>query len=344
VALRRAGSLASGTVPAAPALPDGRTSRPLTPDDVDAVAGLLQAAEKVDDTGENLEADDLTEWWVDELVDLGRDGVAVHGADGGLVAFAVAIAPPTFRDALSVHLEGRVHPEHRRRGIGRALLRWQLARGAEISAERHPEAPARLAVGVVESMAGLEALVRSEGLVAERWYRLMERPLLELPAPPDLDDVELARFEWDRDDEVRRAHNAAFTRHHGSSERDPQSWQVMFTGQRAFRPDLSTLALVDGGVAAYALVYVYDSDTRATGVPDAHFGQIGTLPEHRGRGLASAAVTASLRAAAAGGCGRASLQVDSDNVTGALRLYEGLGFTTRRSSVSWARLLPPAGA
>ncbi len=83
------------------------------------------------------------------------------------------------------------------------------------------------------------------------------------------------------------------------------------------------------------------SDTRATGVRDAHFGQIGTLPEHRGRGLASAAIAASLRVAADSGCDRASLQVDSDNVTGALRLYEGLGFTLRRTSVSWTRALPP---
>ena len=328
-------------MPAPLRLPDGLTARPLTPDDVDAVAGLLQAAEKADDTGENFEADDLTEWWVNELVDLGRDGIAVCGGDGGIVAFGTAIAPPTFRDAFAVYLEGRVHPEHRRRGIGGAVLDWQLARGAEIHAERHPEAPARLSVGVFETMSGLAALVERAGLRAERWYRLMERPLTDLPP---VDALDLVPFSWDRDDEVRRAHNAAFTRHHGSSERDPASWQVMFTGQRAFRPELSRLVLVDDAVAAYALVYVYDSDTRATGIADAHFGQIGTLPEHRGRGLATAAIAASLRAAADAGCGRASLQVDSENVTGALRLYEGLGFSVRRTSVSWARNLPPIGS
>lgn len=116
---------------------------------------------------------------------------------------------------------------------------------------------------------------------------------------------------------------------------------MLFTGQRSFRPDLSVLAVVEGTVAAYALVYVYESDTLATGVRTAHFGQIGTLPPFRGMGLASAAVTASLRTAAAAGCDVAALQVDSDNVTGALRLYEALGFTTRRTQVSWARELPP---
>jgi ribosomal protein S18 acetylase RimI-like enzyme len=317
------------------------TSRPLTPDDVDAVAGLLEAAEKVDDTGENFDADDLTEWWVNELVDLSRDGLAVCTEDGAVVAFGAAIAPPTFRDAFTVYLEGGVHPAVRDRGIGRAVLAWQLARGTEMHAERHPEAPGRLAIAVHARQASLESLGRRAGMEPIRWYRHMERPLDDLPA---VGAAELVPFTWDRDDEVRRAHNAAFTRHHGSSERDPASWQVLFTGQRAFRPELSTLVLLDGAVAAYALVYIYDSDTRATGVQDAYFGQIGTLPEHRGRGLASAAIGASLHAAAGAGCQVASLQVDSDNLTGALRLYEGLGFRTRRSSVSWARMLPPVTA
>jgi mycothiol synthase len=324
-------------------LPAGYTARPLGPDDVDAVAALLDTAEKADDTGEHPDADDLTEWWVNDLVDLSRDGLAAHGADGDLAGYATVIAPPTFRDAFGVYLEGRVHPEQRGRGLGRALLAWQLARGAEVHAEHHPEAPARLAVSVPATMPRLEALARRAGMSAGRWYRLMERPLDDLPAVPDVAGVELEPFDWNRDDEVRRAHNAAFTRHHGSSERDPASWQLMFTGQRAFRPDLSVLAVQDGAVVAYALVYVYESDTRATGVREAHFGQIGTLPDARGRGLATAAVAAALRAAAAADCQAAGLQVDSANVTGALRLYEGLGFSTRRTHVSWTRELP-AGA
>ena len=327
-------------MPDLPALPEGHAARPLTADDVDAVAALLAAAEQVDDTGEFPDADDLTEWWVNEFVDLPSDGLAVTDGDGGVVAFGTALAPPTFRDAFAVHLEGRVHPSHRGRGIGRAVLDWQLARGAEIHAERHPEAPGRLSVAVPETMPALAALSRRAGLTAARWYRYMERRLAGLPEPPPV-EAELVPFDWDRDDEVRRAHNAAFTEHHGSSERDEASWQVMFTGQRAFRPDLSTLALVDGAVAAYALVYVYEADTRATGVRQAHFGQIGTLPGFRGRGLARAAIAASLRAAAGAGCHTAGLEVDTGNVTGAVRLYEALGFRVRRTRVSWARALAP---
>ena len=327
-----------------PALPDGLTARPLQADDVAAVAALLAASEQLDDTGEYPDADDLAEWWSGWSADLAQDGVAVCDPAGLVVGYATTLASPTFRDSFDVFLEGRVRPDHRGRGVGRALLGWQLERGRAVHAERHPEEPGRLKVGVAEAMTSLESMVRRAGLTAERWYRAMERPLTDLPEVTEVPGLEMVPFTPDRDDEVRRAHNASFTEHHGSSERDPATWRSLFTGQRAFRPDLSVLALEDGVVVGYALAYVYEADTLATGKRQLHLGQIGVLPRARGRGVATAVIAASMRAGAENECVAAGLDVDSGNVTGALRLYEALGFRTTRTSVSWELALPPVGA
>jgi mycothiol synthase len=312
-------------------------------DDAAAVAAVLAAAESIDGTGEYPDATDVADSWVDWNAELDRDGVAVCDGSGLLIASATATASPTFREAFAVHLEGRVRPDHRGRGIGRRLMSWLLTRGTEIHAERHPEAPGSLVVSVAERMTDLESLVRRAGMRPERWYRQMERPLTDLPPVRPIDGVELLSYTPDRDDEVRRAHNAAFLEHHGSSERDPATWQSLFTGQRAFRPDLSVLALEDGVLLGYVLSYVYEADTLATGQRRVDLGQIGVLPHGRGRGVASAVIAAALRAAAERGCRSAGLQVDSDNVTGALRLYEQLGFTTSQTQVSWSLALPPVG-
>ncbi|SHN87938.1 Ribosomal protein S18 acetylase RimI [Geodermatophilus obscurus] len=324
-----------------PELPDGLTARSMTADDLPAAAELLAAAEPADDTGEHLDADDLAEWWVDDLVDLSRDGRAVCSADGTPVGVAVVLSPSGAREEHRVALEGRVHPAWRGRGIGRALLDWQLRRGAELHRRDHPELPGRLTVSVYPGMGSLESLVRRAGFAAERWYADMERPLTGLPEVPAVPGVQLVPYDCDRDEEVRRAHNAAFTDHHGSAERDPTAWRAWFTGQRAFRPDLSVLALVDGAVAGYVLGYVYDADTRATGVQQAYLGQLGVLRPARGRGIASAAIVAALRAGAAAGCATAGLQVDTENPTGAFGLYRRLGFAPVRTRVQWARTLPP---
>jgi mycothiol synthase len=254
------------------------------------------------------------------------------------------IASPTFREALAVYLEGRVRPDLRGQGIGRALLAWQLDRGRALHAERHPEAPGALTVEVPGGMPSLEGLVRRAGLAAERWYREMQRPLTDLPDPRPLAGADRVPFTWDRDDEVRRAHNAAFTRHHGSSERDPEAWQALFTGQRSFRPELSRLAVEDGVVVGYVLSYVYEADTAARGTREVVLGQIGVLPQARGRGVATALIAEVLRVAAQQDCQGGALGVDTENVTGALRLYEGLGFRTVRTRVSWTLDLPPVAA
>ncbi|WP_138759484.1 GNAT family N-acetyltransferase [Modestobacter altitudinis] len=312
----------------------------MRPDDVVAIVDLEALAEPVDQTGDLASPEDLTAWFVNDLVDLERDTRVVCSGDE-LVAWASAIAPPTFRDAYGVHLEGRVRPDWRGRGIGRSLLAWQLERGRELHAERHPEAPARLTATVCTTMPSLEALVRRAGLQPVRWFFHMERPLTDLPPRRRVEDVELVPFSWDRDDEVRRAHNAAFTEHYGSSERDVASWQVMFTGQPSFRPDLSVLAVSDGAVVGYALSYVSEATAAATGSRESYFGQIGVVPAARGRGLSKAVIIEALHAAAAADCQTAGLEVDSENVTGALGLYESLGFHTHRTQVSWSHQLAP---
>ena len=321
-------------------LPDGLTARPLSAEDAVGAAALLAAAEQVDETGEHPDAEDIAEWWRGWSLDPGRDGLAVCDPAGLLVAYATVMASPTFRDAFAVYLEGRVRPDLREQGIGRALLAWQLDRGTALHAERHPEAPGALTVEVPGGMPSLEALVRRAGLEAERWYQEMQRPLTGLPDARAVPGIDVVPFAWDRDDEVRRAHNAAFTRHHGSSERDPASWAALFTGQRGFRPDLSRLAVEDGVVVGYVLAYVYEADTAARGTREVVLGQIGVLPAGRGRGVASALITEVLHVAARNDCESAGLGVDTENVTGALRLYEGLGFRKVRSRVSWTLDLP----
>ena len=335
----RLSCLASALVPELPDLPAGLTARPLRADDMAAVADLLAAAEPVDRTGENEDADDLAEFLVNDRVDLGRDSVAVLAGDA-LVGYGCAIDLGDHRDEYALTLFGRVHPDRRGQGIGRALVGWQLARSAELHRERHPEMPGRFAIGVPEAMTSLEALVRRSGFAPVQYYFVMRRPLTDLPAVRPVSGVELRPFDPARDDEVRRVHNLAFVDHFGTAERDAYAWQTWFTGQRAFRPATSRLALADGAVVGYCLVYEYDADTGATGVREAFLGQIGVAASARGRGLGSALIAASLHAAAEDGVDRAGLTVDTDNTTGALQLYERLGFAVEGRETVWAHKVP----
>jgi mycothiol synthase len=324
-------------------LPAGLTARPLHPDDIGAVAKLLDAAEPFDRTGEHEDVDDLTAWFVNERLDLALDSRVVT-ADGEIVGWGTVMDLGDHRDEYALRLDGRVHPDWRGRGIGAAIVGWQLARSRELHDARHPEMGARFALGVTEAHVRLERLVTRLGLRPVQYYFSMQRPLDDLPDVPALEGIDLAPYDWARDDEVRRAHNVAFVDHFGTAERDAYAWRTWFTGQRAFRPDLSRLALAEDAVVGYALVYEHEADTAATGVREAYLGQIGVLPAGRGRGIAKAAIAAALRAAAEDGAERAGLTVDSENTTGALRLYEGLGFEVTHRETVWAYRVPAPAA
>jgi mycothiol synthase len=326
-------------MPELPDLPAGLVARPLAADDMAGLADLLEAAEPVDDTGEHEDADGLAEFLVNDRVDLGRDTVAVLAGDE-LVAYASTVDLGDHRDEFAVMLDGCVHPGWRGRGVGRALLAWGTARCGELHRARHPAMPGRFGVSVPSANTSLERLVQRAGFEPVQYYFVMRRPLTELPPVRRVEGVELVPFDRDRDEEVRRAHNVSFVDHFGTAERDQYAWRTWFTGQKAFRPELSRMALADGAVVGYALVYEYDADTAATGVREAYLGQIGVLPAARGQGVASACIGASLHAAAADGLGRAGLTVDTHNTTGALGLYERLGFTVDRRETVWAYRVP----
>ena len=68
-----------------------------------------------------------------------------------------------------------------------------------------------------------------------------------------------------------------------------------------------------------------------------YIGQVGTRRPWRKRGLASALISASLAAAVADGKSSASLGVDADSPTGAVGVYERLGFEVKHKFVSYRR-------
>ena len=338
-------SLASDAVADLPALPEGLTARPLRADDVAAVAALLAAAEQVDDTGEYLDADDLTEWWTGWRADLARDGVAVCDAAGLVVGYATALASATFRDAFRVYLEGRVRPDQRGEGIGRALLDWQLERGRG-GARRAPSGGAGPARGRrrPRRCRRWRGWCRRAGLTAERWYRDMERPL---------------------DRPARRAPAVAGRRagavHAGTgttrcgARTTPPSPSTTAPASATPRPGrrCSPVSARSGPTcrcwrwrtapsSATSLAYVYEADTRATGERQIHLGQIGVLPQARGRGLATAVIAAALRAGAAERLrGRRAWASTARTSPGRCGSTRALGFATVRSQRGLVSTLPP---
>jgi mycothiol synthase len=261
--------------------------------------------------------------------------------EGRLAAAALVAPPPPAGNR--VFLLGGVHPAFRGRGLGRQLFGWQLDRAATLhreSARRPPNAPSPRPSGPPDWAAGATVLdgdedaiqlFRRHGLTPSRyWYDMVAptgKPDLAGAALPDGLSTATYRPEYERD--LHAAREDSFADHWGFQSREFDAWVARTTRAPTFRADLSRLALVGAQVAGFVLSYQDSAEDRI------YIGQVGVRRPWRRRGVATILLTEVLAAAERAGFRGAVLGVDADSPTGAVGVYERLGFVTAHRAVSY---------
>ncbi|HKX75358.1 MAG TPA: GNAT family N-acetyltransferase, partial [Acidimicrobiia bacterium] len=230
------------------------------------------------------------------------------------------------------YLLGGVHPDFRRRGIGTSLFGWQLGRATEQLRATGNGLPRFVRTQAYDFETSAIALYERHGLLPIRYQDELLRPL-EHPSPSvSVEGIEISGWEPPRSEEARAVYNEAFADHWGSTPRDRKSWDHHLTST-GIRLDLSFIATDAGRLVGLALNAHYPDDQALTGRRDGWIFQLAVLRSHRRRGIASALIGASLEAFRQAGFTHAALGVDSENPTGAYRLYEGLGFRRMTRSI-----------
>ncbi len=323
-------------LPDAPSLP-GLRFRMFDPaHDYDALVDLLREANRADGvdylpTVEGLRSDHEHGGEYDPRRDL-----ILAEVDGVLVAAAETSVRT--RDGIGFHhVEGWVRPASRRRGLGRALLHWTEARAAEVARVDGRPPTRALTAWPDEDQVGATALYASEGYEIVRYGYLMVRDLADaipdLPIPDGLEIRPVIPADhhriWEADEEAFRDHwgraertEADFDRWFAMPEIDTRLWRVAWDGDE---------------VAGSVMPFIFPTDNELLGMRRGWLEHISTRRPWRRRGLASALIADSLRALRDAGMTEAALGVDAENVTGALRLYESLGFRRARTGVSYRK-------
>ena len=330
-----------------PALPGpistrpGATWRPLTLDDIAAYVRLQEDARLADAGAEVMTEEVARHELTDPNCPLTTNTLALALRDGSLGASIMVHERLHGIESRRVFLWGSAHPAHRGLGIGTAILAWAVARADEILADQ-PAALLRVVEAFKEvRLADAVALHEAAGFRPARWYFDMRRDLREpLPELPDLGRLRLEPYVAAMAEPVRLISNEAFADHWGSEPLTPEIWARDFIGDPFFRGDLSFVVLDDEEIAGYSANYVAESDWEATGVREGWVGQLGVRRRWRRRGLATALLVRSMEAFRAADLEAATLGVDAENPTGALGVYERVGFRPIRRSV---RLQRPYG-
>ncbi|MGH3843152.1 MAG: mycothiol synthase [Pseudonocardiaceae bacterium] len=253
-----------------------------------------------------------------------RTGVHLlaHDAAGPLVGYA-GLDERSDRPSA----EFAVHPEHRRRGIGAALLAALLDRvHGPLWVWAHGEHPAAL------------RLVRRAGLVSQRELMQMRRALPDpIPSRPLPAGVVLRAFVPGQDEAaVVRVNNRAFAWHPEQSRLDTRELMVLET-QPWFDPKGFLLAVDPTG----QLLGFHWTKVHPDGLGEVYV--LAVDPDAQGTGLGSALTMAGLAHLRERGAPEAMLYVDSDNAA-AVRTYQKLGFTHHHTDVEFLLDPDPAPA
>lgn len=189
-----------------------------------------------------------------------------------------------------------------------------------------PDAPRYFQAWAADTETGTEGLLLSEGYSPVRHGYNMVRPLDEevivTPLPPGLEvrpvKPEHRRAIWEADQEAFRDHWGYVP----GEEKDYQRW----LSDPIQNPDLYQVGWDGDQVAGMVLNFVNQPENEEYHRKRGYTEGISVRRPWRKRGLARALLTRSLQMFKDMGMTEAALGVDPENRTGALRLYESVGF------------------
>jgi GNAT superfamily N-acetyltransferase len=294
-----------------PDLPPGLAARAASRRDVDAIFALVASCEAANDGVSEVHPTDIA-----QVFDLAQDdGVVLAVQDAAWIVAWATVA------------DGRatvdVHPDHRGRGIGAALMAWTEGRARASGRTRVRQV-------VTDADIGARRLFETRGYTTVQTSWILDKPLDETPPAVEVPSgISLRPFAATDVEAVFRVIEDAFNEW---PDREPASFEWWATHVRdhpAFAPALSRVAFDGDQLVGAAVCLDYD------GEDEGWVEQLATKATHRHRGIARALLGSAFLAFH--GTGRRMVGLSTNSRTGALGLYERLGMRVRRSYTGWAR-------
>jgi ribosomal protein S18 acetylase RimI-like enzyme len=327
-------------LPDAPAAPGLRFRAFAGPADYPAMVRILN----------DVAADeDVEPFWTEQLL-ADYDGAAPHfdprrdrliaEIDGAMIGAGRVQSERTVTgERLYLH-SFNIDPTWKGRGISRAVLRYHERRLRAMAATHADEAGPRYLApyGINDVNTNAVELMLAEGYAPARYGCEMIRaisgdeqiPELPLPAGIDVRPVreEHVRAMWEAKEE-------AFRDLWGFIPSPPEAFEV-FRNDPTWRRDLTAVAWDGDEVVGQVMCFISDSANRQQGRQRAWTEQICVRRPWRRKGVAHALISRVLRAIQREGMSEAALGVDTDNPSGALRLYQSMGYR-EKSRATWFR-------
>jgi len=311
-------------------LPAGYQLRAPEPGDLDAVADILIADQLAEGGPVVLDAGFVRDEWSRAGFSLAANAWVVTDGAGTIAGYVQATA----EEPGTIDCWGTVHPRHRGRGIGTALVGVTQERAARLAGGL-PSGRLRHVVNAGDTAAADLLLASGLHLVRHFWHMQIDLPVQVDPGTVP-DGIGIGGIDPATDlPLVKTVVDEAFADHWEYHPEPYGQWVAGHTGRPAYDPGLWLLA-TDAGQPAGALIGHVSDD-------QGWVEYIAVLAASRGRGVGAALLRRSFAMFAGRGIRRVVLAVDAQNATGATALYERVGMRVVGRFDWWERPLGAPG-
>jgi mycothiol synthase len=237
-------------------------------------------------------------------------------------------------------ISGYLIPTWRRQGKGRVLLLWVENRLRKIALAHPADLPKYFQAHVTQHKVGLAAMLEKEGYQAVRYFDEMLRPNLDnLPQFPLPDGLEVRlvpskyyRLIWEANHEAMQDHWGVIAK----TEADYQAW---LNDPALFQPHLWQVAwdILTDQIAGQVLTEIDHLQNEKFARKRGYTENISVRRPWRRQGLARALIARSLAIQREHGMTESALSVDSENLSGATRVFEECGFRMAKRATTYRK-------
>jgi mycothiol synthase len=265
-----------------------------------------------------------------------RDVVVVE-VDGAVVGYARSTWYHEHAGAWIYENICFLHPNWLRRRIGSAMLATNEARLRQI-ADKPTDEPRFFQSEASDQSAGRTALLLGAGYRPVRHgYTMIRENLDDQAGAPLPDGLEVREVRPEHMRAIWEADQEAFRDHWGMGQRGEADYEAFLSDPTQSDTSLWRIAWDGDEIAGQVRSFINIEENRKFGRKRAWVENISVRRPWRGRGLARALMAASFPLLRARGMTEGALTVDTENLTGALRVYESVGFKPVSSDTTYRK-------
>jgi GNAT superfamily N-acetyltransferase len=228
-------------------------------------------------------------------------------------------------------------PEWRGKGIRNVMLRYNEQRLSEMSRMHSADVPHMFQALVADSEKDWILILENEGYHVFRFGFRMVRPDLEnIPDLPFPEGIDVRPAKPEHYQAIIGAWNEACKDMRGQIPISDEDFKG-FQESPIFNPSLWQIAWHEDEVIGTVLNFIDERENMAYKRKRGHVELISVKRPWRGRGIAKALIARSFKLLKDHGMTEAALGVDAENPSGALRLYEKMGFQINKKMIFYRK-------